>query len=73
MLYTHSMLASFPGPHAACSTLAQLPVVCSTLTASDGKLGKGLGKRLVACAVSAYQSSKQVVVCHLQASCFTNP
>ena len=33
----------------------------------------GPGKRLVARAVSAYQSSKEVVVCCLQASCFTNP
>ena len=66
-------VVSFPGPHPACSTLAQLPVACSTVTASDGKLGKGLGTRLVARAVSAYQSSKQVVVCCLQVSCFTNP
>ena len=68
-------LVSFPGPRQrpACSTLAQLPVACSTVTASDGKLSEGLGTRLVARAVSAYQSSKQVVVCCLQASCFTNP
>ena len=36
-------------------------------------MGKGLGKRLVACVVSAYQSSKQVVVCRLQVSCFIIP
>ena len=66
---------SFPGPRPwpACSTLAQLPVACSMVTASDGKLSEGLGKRLVARAVNANQSSKQVVVCCLQASCFTNP
>ena len=65
---------SFPGPRPwpACSTLAQLPVACSMVTASDGKLSEGLGKRLVARAVNAYQSSKQVVVCCLQASCFTS-
>ena len=65
-------VVSFPGPRPACSTLTQLPVACSTVTASDGKLSEGLGKRLVARAVSAYQSSKQVVVCCLQASCFTS-
>ena len=72
---THNTLVSFPGPRPwpACNTLVQLPVACSTVTASDGKLSEGLGKRLVARAVSAYQSSKQVVVCCLQASCFTNP
>ena len=36
--YARNALASFPGPRPACSTLAQLPVACSTVTASDGKL-----------------------------------
>ena len=45
----------------------QLPVACSTLTASNGKLGKELGKKLVAPCVSAYQSSKQVY-CNLSVS-----
>ena len=49
--------SAFPGPR-------QLPVVCNTLTASNGKLGKGLGKKLVARGVSAYQS-------RFQPSCFT--
>ena len=51
--------------------LAQLPVAssCSTLTASNGKLGKGLGKELVARGVSAYESSKQVdLYCNLSFS-----
>ena len=53
----------FPGPRLASRRLQyarHLPVACSTLTASNGKLGKGLGKKLVARGVSAYQSSKQV-------------
>ena len=52
----------------------QLPVACSTLTASNGKLGKGLGKKLVARGVSASRAaSRYIVICRFQASCFTNP
>ena len=41
--------------------LAQLPVACSTLTASNGKLGKGLGKKLVTRGVSVTRAARSVV------------
>ena len=70
MQNTRSAFAG-PRPSPSFPSLAvyahQLPVACSTFTASNGKLGKGLGKKLVARVVSAYQSSKQVY-CNLSFS-----